>query len=246
MSLTLNRTTLNITNKIIEEFRKIHGNKYDYSKFIYGDIIITCYEHGDFKTTLIKHLHNIGCFKCFHKEEYLKKFKNIYGDTYDYSKVIYENENKNIIITCSKHGDFITTPLKHLKDGCPTCLEEEEEEKTKKNNLDKTIICICSEHGEITIKPEEYLNNGCSKCFTMEKKLKKIRKDLYINNMAEMMCSYRHSFLISKEEYIEKLKHGSPLFPEMLENIDDKGKIIARILINNFHQQILLEPITDN
>ena len=56
------------TEEFIKKARKIHGNKYDYSKVIYIkykiEVIITCREHGDFKQTPSDHINGSGCSMC--------------------------------------------------------------------------------------------------------------------------------------------------------------------------------------
>ena len=52
-----------------EEFREVHGNKYDYSKVVFFNgrtpIIITCPDHGDFIQRSRDHKRGQGCRKCF-------------------------------------------------------------------------------------------------------------------------------------------------------------------------------------
>lgn len=57
------------SDTFIEKAKKIHGNKYDYSKVDYinnkTDVIITCPIHGDFKVKPFNHLYNkSGCPRC--------------------------------------------------------------------------------------------------------------------------------------------------------------------------------------
>jgi formate dehydrogenase assembly factor FdhD len=129
-----------LSNKeFIEKAKKVHGDKYDYSKVEYKNgktkITIICANHGEFKQTPQKHLNDgNGCSKCSEKynyttEEWINKSKEIYGDKYDYSKVEYINANTKIIIICKKHGDFNTIPRNFLKgislcqkcNLCPKC-----------------------------------------------------------------------------------------------------------------------------
>ena len=69
-------------NKTTEEFtkeaKKIHGDKYDYSKVEYHKnfekVCIICPEHGEFWQTPANHLYGYGCFKCgMHKTHESKK-----------------------------------------------------------------------------------------------------------------------------------------------------------------------------
>ena len=56
----------NLTKEsFIEEARKVHGDKYDYSKVDYVDahtpITIICPNHGEFEQTPNSHLSGHGC-----------------------------------------------------------------------------------------------------------------------------------------------------------------------------------------
>lgn len=56
------------TELFIEKARRIHNNKYDYSKVEYlnkiTDVIITCPTHGEYKQKPTYHLSGNGCPKC--------------------------------------------------------------------------------------------------------------------------------------------------------------------------------------
>ena len=56
------------TNEIIDEFKKVHGDKYDYSKVNYvrthDNVTITCKVHGDFEMSPSNHLRGQGCPMC--------------------------------------------------------------------------------------------------------------------------------------------------------------------------------------
>ncbi len=47
----------------------------------------------------------------------------VHGDTYDYTSVIYVNNDTKINITCKVHGIFAQLPSNHIKkkQGCPEC-----------------------------------------------------------------------------------------------------------------------------
>lgn len=65
------------TEEFIEKARKIHGNKYDYSKSIYTGInekiIIICPQHGEIVTTPDKHLRLSGCKLCGYESSAKKR-----------------------------------------------------------------------------------------------------------------------------------------------------------------------------
>ena len=122
-------------NVFLEEAKKIHGDKYDYSKVEYINdstkVCIICPVHGEFWQTPNLHLRGCGCKKCrgfirdykhLTTEEFIKKSKEIHGDRYDYSKVEYINSSTKVCIVCPVHGEFWQTPKQHLKGcGCRKC-----------------------------------------------------------------------------------------------------------------------------
>ena len=155
--------------------------------------MIVCPIHGEFEQTPYKHTHRKqGCNLCSNRpkhntEQFIKKLIKIHGDKYNYDKVEYVNQNKKIIVTCPKHGDFLTTPLSHYnnKRGCSLCnggkklTREQMIMKVKeihgdKYNYDKFIyinyhtpsIIICPEHGEWNQNLNNHINSkkGCPHC----------------------------------------------------------------------------------
>ena len=122
--------------EIIQEFKKVHGDKYDYSKSILDDfskkVCIICPEHGEFWQTPTKHLRGQGCPKCgkkmskekqiFSNEDFIKKSNEIFQNKYDYSQTEYTGSHEDITIICPKHGPFIQKAYYHLAGhGCPHC-----------------------------------------------------------------------------------------------------------------------------
>ena len=119
------------TENFIKKARKIHGNKYDYSKIeyinSYTKVCIICPEHGEFWQKPASHLQGSNCPKCsktsaLTTEEFIKKAKKVHGDKYDYSKVEYKNYNTHVTIICPEHGEFQQKAYNHLKgNGCFRC-----------------------------------------------------------------------------------------------------------------------------
>ena len=125
--------------EFIKRARKIHGEKYDYSKVEYKGnklkVCIICPEHGEFWQSPHNHLSSFrpqGCPKCAVRkiskkrsktqEKFLNECYKIYGDRFTYDKVKYINSNSKVIITCKKHGDFTIAPFNFLNyHGCPYC-----------------------------------------------------------------------------------------------------------------------------
>ena len=124
------------TADFISKAKKIHGDKYDYSKVNYVNsytkVCIICPKHGEFWQTPYDHLQGCGCPKCATEKkaasnsqttaEFISKAKEIHGDKYDYSKVNYVNARTKVCIICPKHGEFWQLPPNHLiGSGCPKC-----------------------------------------------------------------------------------------------------------------------------
>lgn len=116
---------------LIDEFRNIHGDRYDYSKFNYIrnriPSTIICPEHGEFEQSATSHLRGNGCPSCSGNRrltniDFVKKAKEIHTIPYNYELVEYENSHKKVKILCPKHGEFEQTPNSHLSGkGCPKC-----------------------------------------------------------------------------------------------------------------------------
>lgn len=59
-------------------------------------------------------------------ERFLERAFAKFGTKFDYSKVVYEKCNAEVIICCPVHGDFLQTPTQHLasRHGCRLCASE--------------------------------------------------------------------------------------------------------------------------
>jgi len=126
--------------EIIESFKKIHKNKYDYSLVNYinahSKIKIICKYHGEFKQTPNSHKRGNGCPKCVGKQQnnsnIIQEFQNIHKNKYDYSLVKYISSQNEIKILCHNHGIFKQKPVKHKSgQGCPKCNESKGEKEIR-------------------------------------------------------------------------------------------------------------------
>jgi len=146
------------TKSFIEEAKRIHGDRYDYSKVDYErcniKICIICPKHGEFWQTPHMHLQGQGCKKCSvskqacNVEDFVKKAKRIHGDKYDYSKVDYMNSHTKICIICPKHREFWQTPNDHLNGkGCKKC-GSESSSLLRKKTTEEFIVKAKIIHGD--------------------------------------------------------------------------------------------------
>jgi len=74
-------------------------------------------------------------------EDFIRKARNVHGDKYDYSKVVYVNNKTPVIISCSKHGDFKQRPDGHLHgNGCPFCGVESKKKLIRGVAINDTFV----------------------------------------------------------------------------------------------------------
>ena len=109
----------------------VHNNKYNYSRISYLDpsekVCIICPIHGPFMQGHKAHAAGKGCPICGAKipttAEWVVKAKEIHGERYDYSKVLYISNSDKVEIICPTHGPFQKTPSNHINNfqGCPKC-----------------------------------------------------------------------------------------------------------------------------
>ena len=137
-------------NIFLERSKKIHNDKYDYSKVkfehVNKHVCIICPEHGEFWQKPGIHLRGYGCPICggskrLTNEEFIKKAKLVHEDKYDYSKVNYINTSTKVCIICPEHGEFWQTPNSHLFGaGCPTCPESNMEGEVRHLLIANNIV----------------------------------------------------------------------------------------------------------
>lgn len=135
--------------EFIAKVTKIHGCRYDYSKFVYVNNatpgIIICPRHGEFLQNPSNHLLGKNCGECagIYKTifDFIESAEKIHNNRYDYSKFVYvTNQTKGIII-CSEHGEFLQAPCNHTQGtGCPWCHLSHGERKIMNFFVDKSIL----------------------------------------------------------------------------------------------------------
>ena len=123
-------------SEVIDKFREVHGDFYDYSKFEYINArtkgIIICPNHGEFEQKSDDHKNGRGCPRCafeknstnrtLSKDVVIQQFRDKHDDFYDYSKFIYVNAITKGIIICPIHGEFLQRSSDHKRGkGCAKC-----------------------------------------------------------------------------------------------------------------------------
>ena len=185
-------------NNFIKKSIEVHGDKYDYSKVEYINVntkvCIICPEHGEFEQIPMNHIIGQGCPKCagrgLNTKEVVKKFREIHGEYYDYSKVEFIGMHNKVCIICPEHGEFWQTPSKHIiGQGCKQCAHSDngfnkrmtqnefimKANKTHNNKYDYSnvvyitshdkIDIICPKHGVFRQLPYDHLHgHGCPSC----------------------------------------------------------------------------------
>ena len=154
------------TTRFVEDARKCHGYKYDYTKSKYvnalSNLTIICPKHGEFSQKPASHIRGVGCPKCGTEsaaalrvrttKDYVEEAKTVHGNKYDYSKSIYKTMHDKVEVVCPEHGSFCVLASSHVKSnqsGCPDCAES-----GFKPNLPGILyyIAITSDTGEILYK----------------------------------------------------------------------------------------------
>ncbi len=192
--------------EFIEKSNKIHNNLYDYSKAEYinnlSKVIITCSLHGDFVKEVGVHFKGHGCPTCAKESmfsntsDFIKRATEVYGDRFDYSKVVCTGFLKKVNIVCKQHGEFEQSLLNHLRsEGCKGCAKEKRtktvetfiEEAIRVHgdrydynnsiyvNAKTKISIVCKIHGVFEQIPSTHLyGGGCEECGIVKRAEKKV------------------------------------------------------------------------
>lgn len=149
-------------------------------------------------------------------QSFLVKAKLVYGNLYIYSKSEYVANKKPITIICKFHGEFISTPNRHLagRGGCPKCHPNSKLHQSdfiarceqifdrkydyslvEYSNLRSKIAIVCPVHGKFFQKALSHLQgHGCTKCVDRQ-----ISFDDFL-----VRANVKHNYLY---EYIPFQKH---------------------------------------
>ncbi len=173
--------------QFIDEARKVHGDKYDYSNVKYDNtstkVCIICKEHGEFWQAPYSHLNGHGCPKCAYKgdrqrhiysqEEIIDKIRSLFGERYSFEKVIYKAMKVPIILVCHEkdengveHGEFSMRPVNIFSSHqeCPKC-SKENRIRLQRKPLEKFIEEANKVHGGLyDYHKVNYINTSTKVC----------------------------------------------------------------------------------
>lgn len=166
------------TDEWIEEARKIHNNKYDYSnvEYInsYTKICIVCPKHGEFYQTPNNHLIGQECPYCksSHMENDIRNLLNKYNINFEEQKKFewmgkfsldFYLPKYNVAIECQGIQHF--QPIDHFGG---------EENLIKRQNRDKEKLKLCNENGIKLLYYANYKYNFPYEVITDKEILRKI------------------------------------------------------------------------
>jgi hypothetical protein len=203
------------TEEFINDAKKVHGDRYDYSMVDYSDnrtnVKIICPIHGEFEQIPSVHLRGGGCNKCGQlitnkkntkfRREMLDEVNKKFGTNYDWSQFEYNGYDAPSTVICPEHGEFQQT-FHRLKygHGCQHCGNKHAfSEKQVKKRLE-----------------EEFENVECQKKFPWLRYKKPLSLDFYLPN-------YNTAIEYQGRQHFSKYTKFADDFENVIER--DKRKI---------------------
>lgn len=230
-------TRTRTTELVVEEFTKIHGNRYDYSYINYtvGEKCnIVCKLHGVFLQQANAHIKGQGCPTCgrldarnstmLSENEIIQRFQIVHDNKYTYPDLDYTGQHNYIKIMCEKHGIFQQTPHGHSKgQGCPKCsyrisrpqLEWLNYMSVKYHRIDQEIrigsAIVDGLCGNIVFEYNGCYFHGCNICYKDQsienKKCKKTMKQLFDGTLTRKLLIESAGYKVI-DVWDHEWKHG--------------------------------------
>ena len=215
------------TEEYIARANKVHHGKYTYERTKYVNattpVIVTCPEHGDFTVdSPFNHLRGFGVcpdcrpIKLLTKDAFVERARKVWGDKYDYSKVVDPKSHNEVTIICRKHNvEFQQSAYAHLShyEGCPECKKD----NPRNWDTEKFIVEARKIHGDkYDYSQVEYVDNKteviikCNVCGTVFKQKPQVH---ILHKCGCPECGRRKNALARRrpiEKFVEKAKakHG--------------------------------------
>ena len=243
---------MNRNEEFIEKVKKIHNNKYDYSKTLYFadkyDITVICPIHGEFEIIAKDHLKGIGCKECTGKKNRKKIIRE-----YDWMKPIYP-------ITITPSFNILKSKYKEetdnfIKKAIKVHSNKYDYSKSVIINNNVPVTIICPIHGDFSkTTPYSHLaGRGCPECGKIKaasiskhkiittdefiKKSKEINGDKYDYSKTNYTNTRGKVIIICKKhgEFIQRAashlseRHGCPICKE------SQGEKFVTSILNDFN-----------
>lgn len=208
------------TSKFIELSKKVHGNKWDYSKTAYtgslSNVIIICPNHGDFSQLANNHLRGAGCPVCAAEDKkitfkaFQQKAKRRNPCT-DYEKTVWCGYSQKAVFCCTSHGAYEQQPRLNLEYGCPHCESTKRKDKealnffrlAKRKHKNKYVYadCVyvnsrtkiefsCHEHGVFEQLPYNHLHSDGCPACSFSDKARYAKKSVRVGNKTFQLQGY--------------------------------------------------------
>lgn len=228
------------SSDFIDRARKVHGDKYDYSKVQYVNketkICIICPEHGEFWQRPHNHIREAqGCPICgkkyakewrkYNYDLFISESNKRFGNAYSFPHIEdeYENSHSKVTIKCNKCGneftkiacDHITSP----NGGCQHCYWSKSKPEEEIGNF---IIGCLEDDSNIAFNDRELLNHNEIDIFVRDKRL-----------AIEFNGLYWHSNK-DKDYHLLKTEACNKLGIKMIQIFEDEYK---------FHKNIVLSKL---
>lgn len=144
------------TEEFISRARKVHGDLYDYSHVVYTNmhtkVKIIDQVLGEFWQSPFGHLQGQGHpGNRYNKmantrrkttDLFIRQAREMHGDLYDYSKVVYKHCDEKVCIIDPEYGEFWQSPFQHLNShGCPARTKNKKWLIHKDHIIPLSIIC---------------------------------------------------------------------------------------------------------
>lgn len=242
----------------VRDAKAAHGDIYDYSRIkelpLYKEKVeIVCKIHGAFWQQAGNHKQGKGCFECgklkfsqaktLDTKTFIKRAKQVHGNTYSYKKSVYTGQNDQIVITCKTHGEFTMQPANHwLGKGCFRCAADSRGVKRRgrwvsskdiKNLLPKNIAfsdtrsefsqyhyaqLVCKTHGNISSSVARILaGKFCGKCSSTQSAVLRYdaQRDFFQRELIKKLESiYGDKYLYDEVSYIRATKPVTLICPK--------------------------------
>jgi hypothetical protein len=211
----------------IEDAKRQHGDRYDYSKVVYVKnnerLEIICSKHGPFNQSAGVHIAGGGCPRCavdvqnskklLSQDEAILRMKEVHGDLYDYSKAVYVRTSDKMEIICKKHGSFFMPYGRHVSAsaGCPKCAGNH------RYTTEEYIALAKSTHGDkfdysktIYVNLKTPVIIGCPEHgFSSLMPMSHIKRGCtHCNKTKTRVGKRKGNYRITQEEYLERIKNN--------------------------------------